>query len=204
MNWARSAWACEEVEVARDVEVVERGLDLVEDVERARLGEEDAEQEGDRGHRLLAAGEQRQALHRLARGRDLDLDAEVVVGVDAGLVGRGLGVGGGLGGRLGLDLGGAVAGVVGLRRRRAPAAAPLSSRTSVRRPPPPGNSVCDSSSKFLAAASNVSVNVVADLAVGVADEGLAARAARSRGRCAGARAPRRARRPRRTPAWPAG
>ena len=69
----------QDLQEAVDVEVVERGLDLVEDVERARPGEEDGEQERERGHRLLAAGEQRQALGRLARGRDLDLDAHLVV-----------------------------------------------------------------------------------------------------------------------------
>ena len=69
----------QDLQEAVDVEVVERGLDLVEDVERARPGEEDGEQERERGHRLLAAGEQRQALGRLARGRDLDLDAELVL-----------------------------------------------------------------------------------------------------------------------------
>src|SRR5205085_9755212 len=55
--------------------------------ERARLGEEDREQERDRGHRLLAARQQRQALGRLARRRDLDLDAEQVLlaGGDRGL-----------------------------------------------------------------------------------------------------------------------
>ena len=66
----------QEREEAVDVEVVERRLDLVEDVERARPGEEDGEQEGERSQRLLAAGEQRQALGRLAGRGDLDLDAE--------------------------------------------------------------------------------------------------------------------------------
>jgi chromosome segregation protein len=66
----------QKVQEAADVEVVKRRLDLVEDVERTRPGEEDGEQESDGGHRLLAAGEQRQALHRLARGGDLDLDPE--------------------------------------------------------------------------------------------------------------------------------
>ena len=70
----------QDLQEAVDVEVVERGLDLVEDVERARPGEEDGEQERERGHRLLAAGEQRQALGRLAGGRDLDLDAHLVLG----------------------------------------------------------------------------------------------------------------------------
>jgi hypothetical protein len=43
---------------AIDVDVVERGLGLVEDVERARLREEDAEEEGQRDERALSAGEQ--------------------------------------------------------------------------------------------------------------------------------------------------
>ena len=79
MNWARSEYGAEQVEEAVDVEVVERGLDLVEDVERARLGQEHGEQEGQRGHRLLAAGEQREPLHRLAGRGDLDLDPEQVL-----------------------------------------------------------------------------------------------------------------------------
>ena len=87
----------QEVEEAGDVEVVERGLDLVEDVEGARPGEKDREQEGDRGHRLLAAGEQREPLHGLAGGRDLDLDAEVLVGVAGVLLDCGLRFRGGLG-----------------------------------------------------------------------------------------------------------
>src|SRR5215207_1777872 len=72
--------AAQQRQEAVDVEVVERRLDLVEDVERARPGEEDREQEGERGHRLLAARQQRQPLRRLARGRDLDLDAHAVLG----------------------------------------------------------------------------------------------------------------------------
>ena len=67
--------AAQQRQEAVEVEVVERGLDLVEDVERARAREEHGEQERERGHRLLAAGEQRQALGRLAGGGDLDLDA---------------------------------------------------------------------------------------------------------------------------------
>src|SRR3954467_6838491 len=83
--------AAQEGEEAVDVEVVERSLDLVEDVERARLGQEDREEEGDRGHRLLTARQQRQALGRLARRRDLDLDAVEVLLVL--LLGVGLGLG---------------------------------------------------------------------------------------------------------------
>src|SRR5205085_2054630 len=45
--------------------------------------EEDREEEGKRGQRLLAARQQRQALRRLARRGDLDLDAHVVLGVAA-------------------------------------------------------------------------------------------------------------------------
>ena len=67
--------ALHELEEAVDVDVVERGLDLVEDVERARPREEDGEHERERHQRLLAAGEQRQSLRRLAGWRDLDLDA---------------------------------------------------------------------------------------------------------------------------------
>ncbi len=60
---------------ATDVRVVERRLDLVEEVERARPGEEEREEERDRTERLLATGEQRQARHALPGRAQLDLDA---------------------------------------------------------------------------------------------------------------------------------
>jgi hypothetical protein len=47
--------AAEELDEATDVCVVERGLDLVEQVERVRLRQEEREQEGDRAESLLAA-----------------------------------------------------------------------------------------------------------------------------------------------------
>ena len=62
-----------------EVHVIERGLDLVEDVERARPGQEYGEHEGERHQRLLAPGHQRQPARGLARGRQLDLDAELVL-----------------------------------------------------------------------------------------------------------------------------
>src|SRR5256885_656279 len=65
-----------------------RGLDLIEDVEGARAREEDGEQERKRRHRLPPSGQQRQALGRLARRGDLDLDAERVLLV--GFAGGGL------------------------------------------------------------------------------------------------------------------
>ena len=87
----------EQVEETIDVEVIERRLDLVEDVEGARAREEHGEEERERGHRLLPTGEQGQPLHRLAGGRDLDLDAEQILiagpvlpagaGVDIGVLG---------------------------------------------------------------------------------------------------------------------
>ena len=45
----------EELDESADVGVVERGLDLVQEVERARPREEVREQERDRAERLLAA-----------------------------------------------------------------------------------------------------------------------------------------------------
>src|SRR5262249_14957838 len=65
----------EELDEAADVRVVERRLDLVEKIERARPGEEQREEEGDRAERLLAAGEKREPLDALAGGTQLDLDA---------------------------------------------------------------------------------------------------------------------------------
>ena len=64
----------EELDEAADVRVVERGLDLVEQVERARPREEEREQERDRAERLLAAREQREARDLLAGRPKLDLD----------------------------------------------------------------------------------------------------------------------------------
>ena len=66
-----------------EVDVVERRLDLVHHVEGRRPAAEHGEQEGQRGERALAAGQQRQLLHVLARRLGLDLDAgvEQVVGL---------------------------------------------------------------------------------------------------------------------------
>ena len=77
------------------MDIVKRCLDLIDDVEGTRAGEEHGEQEGQRRHRLLSAGEQRQALGRLARGRDLDLDARQLLLLAPGL-GFALRLGGGL------------------------------------------------------------------------------------------------------------
>ena len=69
--------AAEELDEARDVRVVERSLDLVEEVERARPREEEREEERDRAERLLAAGEEREARDALAGRPELDLDARL-------------------------------------------------------------------------------------------------------------------------------
>ena len=66
--------AAQQLHEAGDVRVVERRLDLVEEVEGARLREEEREQERDRAERLLAAREQRQPRDPLARRSQLDLD----------------------------------------------------------------------------------------------------------------------------------
>src|SRR5262249_49179315 len=52
-------------------------LDLVEEVERARLGEKEREQERDRAERLLAARQKREPCDLLAGGAELHLDAGV-------------------------------------------------------------------------------------------------------------------------------
>ena len=57
----------EEGDEAADVRIVEGGLDLVQEVERARPGEEEREQERDRAEGPLAAGEERQARDRACR-----------------------------------------------------------------------------------------------------------------------------------------
>ncbi len=70
--------AADQLQEAVDVGVVERSLDLVEDVEGAGPGEEDGEDEGQRDQRLLTAGEQRELAGRLAGRGDLDLDPELL------------------------------------------------------------------------------------------------------------------------------
>ena len=60
-----------------DVRVVERRVHLVEQAERARLGEEDAEQQRQRDERALAARQQVDALRALAARRRVDLDVAV-------------------------------------------------------------------------------------------------------------------------------
>src|SRR5438094_7061497 len=60
---------------AADVRVVERGLDLVEQIERTGPSEEQREEERDGSECLLAARQERQALHLLAGRPQLDLDA---------------------------------------------------------------------------------------------------------------------------------
>src|SRR5207244_3617434 len=69
--------ASQELDEARDVRIVERRLHLVEEVERAGLGEEEREQERDRAQRLLTAREQREPRDLLAGGSELHLDAVV-------------------------------------------------------------------------------------------------------------------------------
>ena len=67
--------AAQELDEAADVGVVQRRLDLIEEVERARPGEEQSEEERDRAECLLAAGEERQARDALPDRAQFDLDA---------------------------------------------------------------------------------------------------------------------------------
>src|SRR5439155_16760173 len=67
----------QELDEPPDVRVVQGGLDLVEEVERARAREEEREQERDRAERLLASGKEREASHALAGRAELDLDARL-------------------------------------------------------------------------------------------------------------------------------
>jgi hypothetical protein len=52
---------------ASNIRFVKRGVDFVEDAERAGRVLEDADQQGERGECFLAAGEQEHALQALAR-----------------------------------------------------------------------------------------------------------------------------------------
>lgn len=65
----------EDGEQARQVHVVQGGLDLVHHVERRRARLKDRDQERNRGQGTLAARQQRQTLHLLAGGPSLNLDA---------------------------------------------------------------------------------------------------------------------------------
>src|SRR6185312_15248219 len=66
---------------AADVLVVQRTIDFVQETERARLGEEDAEQERQCDQRALARGQEMNALRALAAGRRMNLDVAVEGGV---------------------------------------------------------------------------------------------------------------------------
>ena len=57
----------EQVAEAVDVGVVERRVDFVEHADRRGIGEEQREDQRDRGQRLLAARQQRERLQPLAR-----------------------------------------------------------------------------------------------------------------------------------------
>ena len=81
----------EEVAEALDIVVVERGVDLVEDADRRGVGEEDGEDQRERGQRLLAAGEQGQRLRLLAGrlGDEFEAGFQRIVGFDQLQFGRG-------------------------------------------------------------------------------------------------------------------
>ena len=59
---------------AVDIGVVQRRVDLVQHADRRRVGQEDGEEQGQRGQRLLAAREQREHLQPLARRARHDLE----------------------------------------------------------------------------------------------------------------------------------
>src|SRR6266542_292907 len=64
----------QQAHVAADVGVVQGGVHLVEQAERARLGEENGEQQRDRDEGALAGGQQVDALRPFAPRRRMDLD----------------------------------------------------------------------------------------------------------------------------------
>src|SRR6478736_6176420 len=69
------AQLAEDLDEAAEVDVIERGLDLIHDVERAGAGLEDRDEHRDGGEGTLASGKQRQPLDLLAGWTRLDLDA---------------------------------------------------------------------------------------------------------------------------------
>jgi len=64
----------EKVAEALDIGIVERRVDLVENADRRRIGEEQSEDERDGGQRLLAARQQGQGRQALARRLRHDLE----------------------------------------------------------------------------------------------------------------------------------
>ena len=82
---AALAQVLEDAEQTAEVRVVERRLDLVHDVERARPGLEDRDQQRDGGQRALAAREQREPLDLLA-GRLAPTTSMPVVSRSSGFV----------------------------------------------------------------------------------------------------------------------
>lgn len=60
--------AAQILRIARDVYVVQRGLDLIEEAERRGVDAQDGEIDRDSDQRLLAAGKRGQVLDDLARG----------------------------------------------------------------------------------------------------------------------------------------
>ena len=74
----------EQVAEALDIGVVERRVDLVEHADRRGIGQEQREDQRDRGQRLLAARKQGQRLQPLARRlrHDLEPGLERIVRID--------------------------------------------------------------------------------------------------------------------------
>ena len=76
--------AVEQVAEALDIGVVQRRIDFVEHADRRRIGQEQSEDQGDGGQRLLAARQQGQRRQPLARrlGHDLQPGLERIVALD--------------------------------------------------------------------------------------------------------------------------
>src|SRR5260370_31208303 len=62
-----AAHVADEAREAADVRLVERRVDFVEDTERAGLIAENSDEQRERGHGLLAPGEQKNGLETLSR-----------------------------------------------------------------------------------------------------------------------------------------
>ena len=65
----------EDLAEAHDIRLIQRGVHLIEQAERRRIRLQQREEQRRRDQRALAAGEQRQVLHLLARNLHVDLDA---------------------------------------------------------------------------------------------------------------------------------
>lgn len=85
----RAAMGIQKIAETLHIGVVQRCIDLIEDADRRRVGEEDGKDQRQRGQRLLTARQQCDRLRLLARrlGDDVEAGIERIIGIDQGQFG---------------------------------------------------------------------------------------------------------------------